>query len=180
MESIWLWAVLVVAFVIIYHRFGSLAAENEVQRNSIALLREELDELREQLGALTDDVERVTLTPDELQKKHFGRLPALTSDQFVNLGCGDRLSLILESFGSFRAVEYVHQELVYRTPGNKDAVAHGKARLDSAGELRDARILFSRPNSTATLRGLSDDGHVKEGRLFPNHSFKPTPLRGSA
>ena len=27
------------------------------------------------------------------------------------------------------------------------------------------------------VRGLSDDGHVKEGRLFPNHSCMDSPVK---
>ncbi|MFB8928768.1 hypothetical protein QSH46_022150 [Xanthomonas arboricola pv. juglandis] len=121
-------------------------------------------------------------TPDS---EYFHELPPLTSDIVAELGAGQELTLFLLEYvpsggGVIFPVQYIHRELVYRTPGQKDAVALGTARLIDGGEFRDARILFSRPNQTATLRGLTLEGQVKAARPGPNNSFKPTPLRGSA
>src|SRR5690606_36339243 len=118
--------------------------------------------------------------------EYFYHLPPLTADDFVELSAGSSLPLLLLEYvptgaGVIFAVEYIHRELTYRTPGQKDAVAFGKARLtDGTDQYQDVRILFSRPNKTATLRGLVLEGQVKAGRLGPNKSFKPNPLRGSA
>lgn len=171
MQNLTLWLLFVAVSVAVYWRwrFRDLNIEGGARQKSIALLRAELDALLEKVAELTDNIENLTLTPAELEEKHFNRLPALTSDLFVPLSAGDRLFLVLKAFGCFRAIEYIHQELIYRTPGQKDAVAYGKARFDASSELSDVRIFFSRPNATATLRGLADDGHVKEGRLLPGN-----------
>ena len=121
-------------------------------------------------------------TPDS---EYFHALPPFTSDIVADLGAGQELSLFLlehvpSGGGVIFPVQYIHRELIYRTPGQRDAVAFGTARLVDGGEFRDARILFSRPNQTATLRGLTLEGQVKFARPRPNNSFKPNPLRGSA
>ena len=121
-------------------------------------------------------------TPDS---DHFQQLSPLTAETFADLGTGHGLSLLLLEYvpsagGVIFPVEYIHRELVYRTPGQKDAVALGTARLTDDQEYREVRILFSRPHQTATLRGLALEGQVKVGRPGPNNSFKPKPLRGSA
>ena len=118
-------------------------------------------------------------TPDS---EYFHELPPLTSDLFAELGAGQELSLLLlehvpSGGGVIFPVQYIHKELVYRTPGQKDAVALGTARLTSGGEFRDVRVLFSRPRHTATLRGLTLEGQVKVDRPGPNYSFKATSLR---
>ena len=107
---------------------------------------------------------------------HFQDLPPLLSESFVDMAPGTSVSLTLLEYaqgvgGLAFPVEYVHQELVYRTPGQKDAVAVGKARLVDRGDFMPARILFSRPNQTATLKGLALEGHVK---FEPNYSLKRT------
>jgi hypothetical protein len=118
--------------------------------------------------------------------EHFYHLPPLSSDYFVELSAGSYLPLLLLEYlptgaGVIFAVEYIHRELTYRTPGQKDAVAFGKGRLaDGTDQYQDVRILFSRPNKTATLRGLVLEGLVKAGPVGPNNSFKLNPLRGSA
>ncbi len=121
-------------------------------------------------------------TPDS---KHFNLLPPLTPDFVAELSAGHELSLLLlehvpSGGGVIFPVQYIHKELLYRTPEGKDAVALGTATLIDGGEFRDVRILFSRPHQTATLRGLTLEGQVKVGRPGPNNSFKPNPLRGSA
>jgi hypothetical protein len=185
MENFALWAFLIVAAMLTYRRFAELRAENRTTQESVASLRAELSALHEKTLELSDLVDRVTLTPTELEAKHFDRLPALTSDQFAPLTPGETIHLLLKTYTDqgtpiFYEVDYTHRELTYRTPGNKDAAAYGQARLDASDGFRDVRILFSRPHRTAALRGLALDGNVKEGRLLPNNSFKPKPLRGSA
>ena len=128
-------------------------------------------------------------TPDS---DYFHDLPALTSDLVAALPAGHELSLLLleyvppsrwdedtfkKTVGIIFPVHYIHRELIYRTPGEKDAVAFGTAKLLDSGDFRDVRILFSRPNKTATLRGLTLEGPVKAG---PNNSFKPTRIVASA
>ena len=120
-------------------------------------------------------------TPDS---EYFHELPPLTSDLVAEIGAGQELALLLLEYvptggGVIFPVQYIHKELVYRTPGQKDAVALGIARLIDGGEFRDARILFSRPHKTAPLRGLSLEGQVKVGRPGPNNSFKPNLLRST-
>ncbi len=118
--------------------------------------------------------------------EYFHQLYPLASDDFSELSPGSLVPLLLLEYvptgtGVIFAVEYMHQELIYRTSGQKDAVALGKARLvDGGDQYQDARILFSRPNKTATLRGLVLEGQVKAGRLGPNNSFKPSPHQGGA
>lgn len=58
-------------------------------------------------------------------------------------------------------VEYIHTEMEYRSPGRKDAVAHGTARLLDDGEFRPVRILFSRYHQSATLKGLVLEGKIQ-------------------
>lgn len=104
--------------------------------------------------------------------EYFHRLPPLTADLVAELDAGGGLSLLLLEYvpaggGVLFPVQYIHRELIYRTLGQKDAVALGIARLDGYNGYQEARILFSRPNQTATLRGLVLEGGVKIGRL-PN------------
>ena len=112
-------------------------------------------------------------------------LPPLTSDYFAELPAGSELELLLLEYvpsggGVIFPVLYVHRALEYRSPGQKDAVAHGQARLEHDQHLEGARILFSRMNQTATLRGLVLEGQVKLSGPRPNNSSKPTPRRGAA
>jgi len=174
MDSLVVWIVLVTAAVILYQRIAGLSLRIKEDQQAIDSMRTELRDLGEKVAALTDEMERLTLTDEQLEEKHFDKLPALTSDLFVSLKPGDKASLVLKDYThGIYSIDYVHQELVYRTPGQKDAVAHGKARFDKIGGLHEVRILFSRPNLTATLRGGPIDGHVKEGRMLPNSSLKP-------
>ena len=181
MDNFVVWIVFVTAAVVLYQFIAGLSPRIKEDQQSIESMRTELRELKEKVATLTNDMERITLTDEELEEKHFERLPALASDEFVSLQPGEKLCLVLKDhMQGFCSVEYVHQELTYRTPGQKDAVAYGRARFGNTGDLQEVRILFSRPNRTATLRGGPLDGHVKEGRMLPNNSFKPKPLRGSA
>ncbi|GAB2493125.1 hypothetical protein GCM10027084_02240 [Pseudoxanthomonas sangjuensis] len=96
---------------------------------------------------------------------YFHQLPPLTSETVAALSAGSELSLLLLDLSTEKGilfpVQYTHRELTYRTPGNKDAVAFGSARLNGEGEYRNVRILFSQPRETAALRGLELEGHVK-------------------
>lgn len=70
--------------------------------------------------------------------------------------------------------EFVRGELEYRTPGQKDAVLHGVARMaDEDGDLRPARILFSQYHKTASLKGLALEGSVKFARPCPCSLLTP-------
>ncbi len=102
-------------------------------------------------------------TPDS---DYFQQLSPLTSDFVAELGAGQELSLLLlehvpSGGGVIFPVQYIHRELIYRSSGQKDAVALGTARLLDDEEFREAHILFSRPHKTATLRGLVLEGQVK-------------------
>ena len=175
MDNLVLWIALVTAVVVLYQYVAGLGSRIKEDQQSLESMRTELRDLQEKVAALTDDLERVTLTHEELEAKHFDRLPALVSDTFASLQPGEKLHLVLKTYmEGFYPVEYVHQELTYRTPGQKDAVAYGKARFGEPGDLQEVRILFSRPNRTATLRGGTLDGHVKEGRMLGefNHQVR--------
>lgn len=175
MDNLVVWIVLVAAVAILYQRIAGLSLRIKEDQQSINSIRTELRKFREKVAEFTGDMERITLTDNQLEEKHFDRLPALTSDSFVSLKPGDKVSLVLKDYlRGFYPVDYVHQDLIYRTPGQKDAVAHGKARFENTGDLQEVRILFSRPNLTATLRGGPINGHVKEGRMLPNSSLKRT------
>lgn len=123
-------------------------------------------------GALRGASGRV-MTDNQAQQEieHFDGLPPLTSDAVAKLHAGDKLLLLLKTYTDegtplFYHVEYVHRELTYRSPNQKDAVAFGTARQDPSEDFKEARILFSRPNATATLRGLIFfEGRVKEEML---------------
>lgn len=99
--------------------------------------------------------------------ERFRNMPTLTSDEVAEWKAGGSFSLVLLEYlpgggSALFGVEYIHRELIYRTLGQKDAVAFGTARLvDGDKAYREARILFSRPNQTATMRGLTLEGNVK-------------------
>jgi hypothetical protein len=153
--------IMTVAVIALVEYGRDISTQAKSHQSSLEQMCAELNELRDKVAELTQHIERVALTPAEQEKKHLDRLPALTSDTFIDLPPDTKLDLILEGFGQFYQVEYTHRELAYRTPGGKDAVAYGKARFNESGEFQDVRILFSRPNSTATLRGLAQEGRVK-------------------
>lgn len=97
---------------------------------------------------------------------YFRSLPAWTSDAVSKRNSGDTISLVLHTYtddglGITFPVQYIHRELIYRSPQQKDAVAFGVGRLFDSAEFQEVRVLFSRPNSTATLRGLVLEGEVK-------------------
>lgn len=105
----------------------------------------------------------------ETRSDIFRELPPVLAGDFAGLSPGRSVNLLLQEHlpaggCALFPVEYSHREVEYRSPGQKDAVAHGKARLIDGGEFRDARILFSQYHRTATLRGLELEGHVKVAR----------------
>lgn len=96
----------------------------------------------------------------------FEDLPPLLVAEFQRMVPGEARSLLLlehfEAGGSATfPVRYVHRELAFRTPGQKDAVAFGTAMLEGEDQPREARILFSQYRQTATIRGLALEGPVK-------------------
>ena len=103
-----------------------------------------------------------------VDSEYFRDLPAFTSEVVAALKPDDELPLLmLEHIDIGKAVifpvQYKHRELIYRSPGQKDAVALGLAKLQSSDHFEEVRILFSRPHETATLRGLALEGQVKLG-----------------
>lgn len=99
---------------------------------------------------------------------YFDSLPPLQPDFFRTLAPGKEIRLFLlerfEAGGSaVFPVRYVHKELTYRTPGNKDAAAYGTARLEDDGTPHEVRILFSQYHRTASMKGLELEGPVKLG-----------------
>lgn len=168
MDNLALWVLFGVAGLIILQCAKSLSTAHKRHEAALDRVSMELQEIRTMLAAIGSDLERVAYTPAEQEKKHFDRTSALTSESFAALHAGDELSLLLLAHTDQGApliypVNYTHRELTYRSPNQKDAVAYGNARLDQSDEFREVRILFSRPNATATLRGLALEGHVKEG-----------------
>ncbi len=180
MDNLVLWVLFTAAAIVVYRHITALRADITKYHGSLDLIRNELHIAQEKIAELTEKIERTTLTPTELEAKYFDRLPALTSDMFISVPSGKTLSLILkvytepQGFPLFYPVEYTHRELAYRSPGQKDAVAYGKARFDTdtSSEARDVRILFSGFHSTAALRGLSLVGNVKAGKMLPNNTVE--------
>ena len=101
----------------------------------------------------------------------FNQQRPLVIEDFLELSAGRLVSLVLlerlpAGGSALFAVQYIHSEVIFRSPGERDAVALGQARLvDSDTEYREVRIIFSRPNKTATLRGLVLEGQVKAGQI---------------
>lgn len=100
----------------------------------------------------------------------FHDLPELLADRFKNLPPGSRVALVTlehtpaenrEPLSFVMAVVYEHESFEYRTPGEKDAVAHGTGTVGGNPTQRKVRILFSKLNRTATIRGLPFGGQVK-------------------
>ena len=103
-----------------------------------------------------------------MDSQYFRELPPFTSDIAAVIESeAELLLLLLEHIDIGKSVifpvQYKHRELIFRSPGKKDAVAFGVARLEHSGEFRDVRILFSRVHETATLKGLALEGQVKLG-----------------
>ena len=162
-------SVLAGLIAVIWVKVSWLTSEREKHGIELDRLRAELDEVRTTLTGFTSQLEQVTLTPAQRERRHFDQLPALTSDSFIDVEAGRKFSLRLltyidEGVPLTFPVEYVHREIVYRSPNQKDAVAYGNARSEQSEEFKEVRILFSRPNATATLRGLGSflTGHVKQ------------------
>lgn len=97
---------------------------------------------------------------------YFHDLPPFTVARAERLTEGEVVPLLLLEHvptggGVIFQVSYVHTEVSFRSPGRKDAVAFGRARLFDQDDLTQVRILFSQPRETATLRGLTLEGEVK-------------------
>jgi len=107
----------------------------------------------------------------------FHTLPPLLAGDVARLPAGSVLNLALLEFvpsgsGVIFRVKYTHRELLFRTPGGKDAVALGVAVLESDHQTHDVRILFSQVHVTATMKGLTLEGQVKP--IGPNKSLERT------
>jgi hypothetical protein len=98
--------------------------------------------------------------------ERFRDLPPLEAEAVSRLETGTKVALVMlhylpEGAGVLFNVQYIHREMTYRSSGKRDAVALGTGKFEDSDEFRDVRILFSNPNSTATLRGLVLEGQVK-------------------
>lgn len=178
MDSYATWILIAAIIWIAYQAEKSISAKQSSQQESIDLIKTELSDIRAAVAALASEVEDMTLTPAEKDQKYFKSLPDLVSDSFVSLQLGAEISLQFLTYTDegtplLYSVEYIHRELSYRTPNQKDAVAYGKARLYSEDEFREVRIFFSRPHRTATRRGLVLDGWVKQGAELTNGVLRP-------
>jgi len=105
------------------------------------------------------------MSPDS---ERFHDPPAMLVEHIVSAPLGRKLALLMlhhiqeTGSGAIFHVEFMPERLEYRTPGQKDAVLHGTARLSDCQEaFRPARILFSKYHKTATLKGLALEGDVK-------------------
>ena len=178
MDSYATWILIAAIIWIAYQAEKSISAKQSSQQESIDLIKTELSDIRAAVAALASEVEDMTLTPAEKDQKYLKSLPDLVSDSFVSLQLGAEISLQFLTYTDegtplLYSVEYIHRELSYRTPNQKDAVAYGKARLYSEDEFREVRIFFSRPHRTATRRGLVLDGWVKQGAELTNGVLRP-------
>jgi len=160
------WILVGTVWLAIYLGAKWIDTAHKKHESDLNRVREEINDLREILTAVAYDVERFACTPEEQGRRRFDRLPALLPESLASCNSGQELSLLLRTVIPERIipVRYRHRELTYRSPDQKDAVAYGEAKLAEAAEFSEVRILFSRPNRTATLRGLAEEGNVKEGR----------------
>lgn len=166
MGDIGQWVLIGTVWLAIYLGAKWLDKAHKKHEADLNRLSEEIKNLREILAGIASDVERVAYTSEEQERRRFDRLPALLPESLTSCNPGQELSLLLHTVIPDRIipVRYRHRELTYRSPDQKDAVAYGEAKLGESAEYSEVRILFSRPNRTATLRGLAEEGHVKEGR----------------
>jgi hypothetical protein len=104
------------------------------------------------------------------RKDDFDAMPGLEAVAFRDLAEGTVIRLLTVEYvrsdevpapAIIFDVEYVHTRFEYRTPGEKDAVAYGKARVHDSARFQDVRIFFSKPSGTASIRGLAVGGQVK-------------------
>lgn len=171
------WILIGIVWLAIYLGAKRLDKMQDEHESEVSRLRDEINNLRDILAEVALGVERVAYTRDEQARRQFDRLPPLLPKSFESCESGQEFSLLLHPVMSDRIVpvKYRHRELTYRSPNQKDAVAYGEAKLHDvldelsgkSAEYSEVRILFSRPNetdATATLRGLADEGVVKEGR----------------
>lgn len=103
------------------------------------------------------------MSPDS---QRFHDLSPLLINEIAEIPAGKPLSLLMlhhvpSGDGVLFPVDFIPADLEFRTPGKKDAVLHGSARLEGDGDYQPARILFSQYHQTASLVGLSVGGRVK-------------------
>lgn len=126
---------------------------DEVMRR-LASLEESLNTLLEQISNVGADVAS-TLPLFERQKRTFDALPSPRVDQMKELASGDSLGLNVFDYAGLRRIEFVFERLEFRSPEERDAVAHGRARTAGASEYHAARIFFNQYSNTAKLTGAS-------------------------
>src|SRR5262245_32576523 len=102
--------------------------------------------------------------------ERFDWLPPLLVPEVAKLASGSTLNLALLHFvetgadkpvGAIYQVTYTHRELIFRSPGHKDAVAFGEAKMEGDADSKEVTILFSRLLQSASLVGLTLQGKVK-------------------
>ena len=163
---------LLVGYYLIILVRGQIRGIHQAFQNVNDSLNKELSKLNQRVDDLTFLVEKVALSSSEREEIHFKRLPTLTWHRIASLESGDSINLLLKEVtetGSIILfnVIYIHKLINYLRDDKKYSIAYGQARLDSSDEFRDVRIILSTTLNSATLRGLSMVGEVKEGTL-PN------------
>lgn len=156
----------IVGLVAVYGLHVAMRASDELKESQKAI-----ENIWQRLNRLEGSMERAGVKTHPVKPytalDHFRDSPPLLVEDFADMRPGTSVSLLLLELmpsggGALFPVEFIRGELEYRTPGNKDAVLHGKARLsDSNDDFREARILFSQYHKTATLKGLALEGGVK-------------------
>ena len=162
-SDFWLGMVGLIAVFGLHYAMESRAKLKEVQRAT--------ENIWQRLNRLEEGMERAGVNSHPKRPytalDHFRDLPPLLVEDFIDIRPGGTVSLLLLEYlpsggGVMFPVEFIRGELEYRTPGTKDAVLHGKARLsDSNDDFQAARILFSQYHKTAELKGLVLEGGVK-------------------
>lgn len=108
------------------------------------------------------------MTPDS---KRFRELSPFLADSLAEVTAGASMTLAVLHYvdtgsdtpvGVIFEADYVHEALVYRTPGKRDAMATGRASTDGGRTYDDVRIYFSAYHQTAAIRGIAVDGNVKK------------------
>ena len=111
-----------------------------------------IEGLADRVSTIGSDVES-TLPLLERQKRHFDAMPHLRIEQAKELEQGDALGLNVFDYSGLRRIEFVFERLEFRSQGEKDAVAYGKARISGTGPYSAAKIFFNQHDNTAKLLG---------------------------
>lgn len=117
------------------------------------------------MGYDSGDVWEHILDEKDPERINYNNLPEFLTRELENIDVGSEIQLLLLVDDSGPAtthkVQYIHNELTYRSSGKRDPIAYGLARLNSSDEYLKVRILFYRPQAKAVLKGLPIEGWVK-------------------